>query len=120
MSIKIYPVKDESQYYKLFIHNTLKSLRGAWDLCEAESQDSSRSVLAFTLMESAKKNCIGEIHITARTADDIVNHECLHALLHWGKLRNLNIYHAEETFCYVFQVISKDVKTALHNYRAGF
>ncbi|CAB4143105.1 hypothetical protein UFOVP434_78 [uncultured Caudovirales phage] len=108
---KVFPTKKKSFYFQLHIHPSQKSLRAYWDILNKDYiPHSSRTVKAFFLSyEISCGKCIGEIHLTKSLPPDIIAHECLHALIHWGKLKNLNIYHAEEQFCWVYQIILKSV-----------
>jgi hypothetical protein len=108
---KIYPENKKSFYFLVYIHPTQKSLRGHWDsLDKSFVPHSSKYVKAFCLRNPVSLGkCIGEIHLQKNSPTDIIAHECLHALLHWGKLKNLNIYHAEEDFCYIYQTLIKSV-----------
>lgn len=104
--------KRKSFYYRLQIHPSMKSIREYWDSVhtEAETKASGWEVRAFCLMyEKPAGRCIGEIILAVNTPVNIIVHECLHALLHWGKLKNLNIYHAEEDFCFAMQCLVKNV-----------
>ena len=105
-------IGTKSFYYRLQIHPSVKSIRDYWDSTSSDAgiKSSSRDVLAFCLMyEKPAGRCIGEIILAVNTPVNIIVHECLHALLHWGKLKNLNIYHAEEDFCFAMQCLVKNV-----------
>jgi hypothetical protein len=106
----------KSFYYDVFIHATLSSLRDEWDkLPKNATPHGSNGVNAYTLKYfPPEKKCLGEIHLTKNSPEDIISHECCHAALHYISNKKYPAgLDLEEEFCYNQQYFFKNIKNKL-------
>lgn len=110
--------RNKSFYFNTFIHDTLSSLRDEWDkLPKNVTPHGSRKVKAFTVKYSpAEKKCLGEIHLTKKSPEDIVSHECCHAASHYISNKKYPAgLDLEEEFCYNQQYFFKNIRKKINN-----
>lgn len=130
-SFKVWPESKRKHFFQVLVYRTVaemreairgfdpdssaRSVRGAWGQCSG-----------FTITRAGKiQNHIGFIFLTqSRLGVGIVSHECLHAVLHWARVLQINpeiggtdrwVSPNEERLCYALTELTRQTYNALYD-----
>jgi hypothetical protein len=103
----IFPAKRQGFYFRVFIHNSLSSLRDEWDrLPKNVVPHASGKVKAFTVSYTpAEKKMLGEVHLVKNSPMPIIVHELTHCAVHYFLIKKYDIAGSDEPLCYAVQFL---------------